>query len=142
MSDPHELVAHLGMKAHPEGGWFVQTWMAASIGKARPAGSAILYLLTAGERSHWHRLDAAEVWHYSAGEALELRTWLPGYPTVTSHRLGPAVTSGDAAQAIVPAGAWQTARPLGAWTLVGCIVAPAFDFAGWELAPEGWEPPI
>ena len=130
------------MQAHPEGGWFVQTWMADSIGEARPAGSAILYLLAAGERSHWHRLDAAEVWHYSAGEALELRTWLPGDPTVTSYRLGPEVTSGDVAQAIVPAGAWQTARPLGAWTLVGCIVAPAFDFAGWELAPECWEPPI
>ena len=99
-------------------------------------------MLAAGERSHWHRLDAAEVWQWSAGEALELLTWSPGDPSVTGHRLGPAVASGDTVQATVPAGAWQTARPLGAWALVGCIVAPAFEFDGWELAPEGWEPPI
>ena len=101
----------------------------------RPPGSAILYLLAAGERSHWHRLDAAEVWQFSAGEALELRIWCPGTrPSSAIARSG--VGAGDAAQAVVPAGAWQTARPLGAWTLVGCIVAPAFEFAGSELAPD------
>jgi predicted cupin superfamily sugar epimerase len=133
----------LGMRAHPEGGWYVETWRAPAEDPAtRPPGSAILYLLAAGERSRWHRLDAAEVWHYSAGEPLELRVWLPGEQAVASHRLGPAIGTGDAVQAVVPAGAWQTARPLGSWTLVGCIVAPAFEFAGWELAPDGWEPPV
>ena len=142
MTVPRRIAAALGMQAHPEGGWYAETWRAPGVAGQRPPGSAILYLLAAGERSHWHRLDAGEVWQWSAGEALELRTWSPGDADVITHRLGPAVASGDTVQAVVPAGAWQTARPLGAWTLVGCIVAPAFAFDGWELAPEGWEPPI
>jgi hypothetical protein len=142
MTSATEVAEALGMRTHPEGGWYAETWRAPGPAGGRPPGSAILYLLASGERSHWHRLDAAEVWQWSAGEGLELRTWLPGDPTVISHRLGPAVSAGDVVQAVVPAGAWQTARPLGAWALVGCIVAPAFEFAGWELAPEGWEPPI
>ena len=142
MTTATEVAQALAMRPHPEGGWYVETWQAPEPAGRRPPGSAILYLLAAGERSHWHRLDAAEVWHYSAGEALELRTWLPGDAAVVSHRLGPAVAEGDAVQAVVPVGAWQTARPLGGWTLVGCIVAPAFEFSGWELAPEGWEPPV
>ena len=119
---------------------------------ARPTGSAILYLLTAGERSHWHRVDADEVWQYSGGDPLELRVWAEGDPAVEIHRLGPgfaeAVTEGTqnaavraenaagqvVVQVVVPAGAWQAARPLGAWTLVGCIVTPAFEFAGFEPA--------
>jgi predicted cupin superfamily sugar epimerase len=137
-----DVVTALGMRAHPEGGWYAETWRAPAPDGERPSGSAIVYLLEAGERSHWHRLDAPEVWHYSAGQALELRTWTPGDAGVGSWRLGPDVIAGDAVQAIVPAGAWQTARPLGSWTLVGCIVAPAFEFDGWELAPDGWEPPL
>ena len=142
MTIAREVAEALGMLPHPEGGWYAETWRAPGADGQRPPGSAILYLLAGGERSQWHRLDAAEVWQWSAGEALELLTWSPGDPTVTGHRLGPAVGAGDAAQAVVPAGAWQTARPLGAWALVGCIVAPAFEFDGWELAPDGWEPPI
>jgi predicted cupin superfamily sugar epimerase len=142
MTSAADVVAALAMRAHPEGGWYVETWRAPGPAGGRPPGSAILYLLGAGERSHWHRLDAAEVWQYSAGEALELRTWVPGDPAVTSHRLGPAVGTGETVQAVVPAGAWQSARPLGSWTLVGCVVAPAFDLAGFELAPDGWEPPL
>jgi predicted cupin superfamily sugar epimerase len=143
VTEAREIVATLGMQPHAEGGWYVQTWLGAGDGSgSRPPGSAILYLLATGERSHWHRLDAAEVWQYSAGEALELRVWLPGEPAVATYRLGPEVGSGDAVQAVVPVGAWQSARPLGSWTLVGCVVAPAFDFAGFELAPDGWEPPI
>jgi predicted cupin superfamily sugar epimerase len=143
VTEAADLVAALGMEPHPEGGWYVETWQPPSDGAgSRPAGSAILYLLAAGERSHWHRLDVAEVWQYSAGEALELRVWVTGDAAITSCRLGPAVGSGDVVQAVVPIGAWQTAKPLGSWTLVGCIVAPAFEFAGFELAPEGWEPPI
>jgi len=129
------------MRAHPEGGWYVETWRAPSVESARPSGSAILYLLAAGDRSHWHRVDAAEVWQYSAGDPLELRVWAPGDPTVTVHRLAGEVGPGSVVQAVVPTGAWQAARPLGAWTLVGCIVAPAFEFDGFELAPPDWEPP-
>jgi predicted cupin superfamily sugar epimerase len=137
-----EVVAALGMQPHPEGGWYVETWRADAPAGARPAGSAILYLLAAGERSHWHRIDAAEVWQFSAGEALELRVWAPGDQVVACHRLGGDVAGGETVQVVVPAGAWQTARPLGGWALVGCIVAPAFDFARFELAPEGWGPPV
>jgi predicted cupin superfamily sugar epimerase len=141
--DAGVVIERLGMQRHPEGGWYVERWRATSADPdARPAGSAILYLLAAGERSHWHRVDAAEVWQWSAGEPLELQVWTVDDPVVTTIRLGGDVELGFQPQAVVPAGAWQTARPLGAWALVGCIVAPAFDFAGFELAPAGWEPPV
>jgi predicted cupin superfamily sugar epimerase len=138
--DAGAVISALGLRAHPEGGWYVETWRAPSVGGARPAGSATLYLLAAGERSHWHRVNAAEIWQYSAGDALEL-LWAEGSPAVTVHRLGGGVTAGAVVQAVVPAGAWQAARPLGAWTLVGCIVMPAFDAAGFQLASSDWEPP-
>jgi predicted cupin superfamily sugar epimerase len=143
MSDARDIVAALRMQAHPEGGWYVETWRADAPDGGRPAGSAILFLLAAGERSRWHRVDAAEIWQHSAGDALELRIWRPGasHGGVSVHRLGPNVVADETVQVVVPAGAWQTARSLGGWTLVGCIVVPAFDFAGFELAPDGWEPP-
>ena len=134
------MIEALGMRPHPEGGWFVETWRAASVGGARPAASAILFLLSSGERSHWHRVDAAEVWQHSAGDDLELRVWEEGAREVRAYRLGGDVGGGSVLQAVVPAGAWQSARPLGAWSLVGCIVAPAFEYAGFTLAPPGWEP--
>lgn len=135
------VIAALGLGRHPEGGWYAETWRAAAVAGARPTASAILYLLAAGERSHWHRVDANEIWQYSAGDPLELRVWTEGQPAVTTHRLGGDVTSGSVVQAVVPAGAWQAARPLGDWTLVGCIVTPAFEFDGFELAGADWEPP-
>ena len=141
--EPAAVIEALGMGAHPEGGWYVETWRAPEPeGGGRPAASAILYLLAAGERSHWHRVDAAEIWQWSAGAALELRIWAEGDPGVTTIRLGGDVASGEQPQAVVPAGAWQAARPLGTWALVGCIVAPAFSFDGFELAAPGWEPPV
>lgn len=136
------IIERLGLRRHPEGGWFTETWRATAADGGRAVGSAILYLLAAGERSHWHRVDAAEIWQFSAGGPLELRVWAEGETAVTTHRLGADVLSGETPQVVVPAGAWQAARPLGEWALVGCIVAPAFDFAGFELAAEGWEPPI
>lgn len=140
--DASSVIERLGMREHPEGGWYVETWRAPEPDPgARPAASAILYLLAEGERSHWHRLDAAEVWHWSGGADLELRTWVVGDAAIRVARLGGDIAAGAGAQAVVPAGAWQTARPLGTWSLVGCIVAPAFDFAGFDLAPPGWEPP-
>jgi predicted cupin superfamily sugar epimerase len=145
MIDADLVIARLQMGPHPEGGWYRETWRAtdgpANPGK-RPSSSAILYLLAAGERSHWHRVDADEIWQFSAGEPLELRVWTEGDPTVTVHRLGGVLSAGDTPQVVVPAGAWQAARPLGAWTLVGCIVAPAFEFDGFELAAADWEPPV
>lgn len=136
------LIEALGMQRHPEGGWYVERWRAPAMDGGRPVGSAILYLLETGDRSRWHRLDAAEVWQWSAGEALELRTWSEGDQAVSAVRLGGDVTAGQSPQAVVPAGAWQSARPLGRWALVGCIVAPAFSFDGFELAADGWAPPV
>lgn len=141
MTDAAAIVEALGMSAHPEGGWYVETWRAAAPTGQRPSGSAILYLLGPGDRSHWHRLDADEVWQYSGGDALELSVWSPGDAAITTHRLGRDVTDGSVVQAVVPAHAWQTARSLGAWTLVGCIVTPAFEYEGFELAAPEWEPP-
>jgi predicted cupin superfamily sugar epimerase len=136
-----EVVERFGMAAHPEGGWYVETWRAAAPDGRRPVASAILFLLAAGEASHWHRVDADELWQFSAGDALELLIApADGSGPIERHRLGADVTAGDEVQVVVPAGAWQAARPLGEWTLVGCIVAPAFTFDGFELAPEGWAP--
>jgi predicted cupin superfamily sugar epimerase len=134
-----EVVDRLGMQPHPEGGWYVETWRAPAVDGARATSSAILYLLPAGEESRWHRVDADEIWQFSAGDPLEVRVAAAG-SAVVAHRLGGEVAAGDEPQVVVPAGAWQAARPLGDWTLVGCIVAPAFSFDGFELAPDGWEP--
>jgi hypothetical protein len=136
------VIERFGLRPHPEGGWYTETWRAESSGGERASASAILYLLAAGERSHWHRVDAAEIWQYSAGDPLELRIAAGDGTAVVTHRLGAGTNDpGESPQVVVPAGAWQAARPLGAWTLVGCIVSPAFEFAGFELAPDGWEPP-
>lgn len=139
-----DVVDRLGLRPHPEGGWYAETWRAPSSPGGRATASAILYLLAAGDRSHWHRVDADEIWQFSAGEALELRIATPdglgARTSVETHRLGGDFAAGEEPQVIVPAGAWQAARPLGAWSLVGCIVSPAFTFDGFELAPPGWEP--
>jgi predicted cupin superfamily sugar epimerase len=138
-----DVIRLLDLKPHPEGGHFRETFRdPRTIDGRRAASTAIYFLLAAGERSHWHRVDAAEVWQYAAGEQLELRIWRGGDGRIEQIRLGGDISAGDRPQAVVPAGAWQAARPLGAWTLVGCVVAPAFDFATFELAPEGWEPPV
>lgn len=146
MRDAEEVISGLGMQPHPEGGWYRETWRASAASGggpgARPSSSAILYLLAAGERSHWHRVDADEIWQFSAGDALELRIWDEGDRAVTVHRLGSGLTADETPQVAVPAGTWQAARPLGAWTLVGCIVAPAFEFDGFELAVPDWRPPV
>lgn len=136
-----EVIARLGLVAHPEGGHFRETFRDAHrSGDGRSVSTAIYYLLSAGEVSHWHRVDAAEVWHWYGGAALELRIALDEAGPVVPHLLGPALGSGEEPQRIVPRGAWQSARSLGAWTLIGCTVAPAFEFAGFELAAPGWSP--
>jgi len=142
MTDPRaadEIIASLGLRPHPEGGWYAETWRDPAPDGVRPASSAIYYLLRDGERSLWHRVDATEVWHHYAGDPLELR--IEGEDgSVEAVNLGTDLAAGERPQAVVPAGAWQAAGPLGVWSLVGCTVAPAFEFEGFELAPDGWEP--
>ncbi len=127
------------MTPHPEGGYFVETFRDAPEG-GRGFSTAIYYLLEAGDCSAWHKVnDAAEVWHFYAGAPLAL-TLSPNGHDAVAHRLGPDIANGERPQVIVPAGHWQTAESLGAWTLVGCTVAPGFDFAGFEMAPPDWRP--
>jgi len=132
-----EIIARLGLQPHPEGGHFRETFRAPDAG--RGASTAIFFLLKAGERSHWHRVDADEVWHHYAGASLELSMSDDGR-AIRHRRLGCDFDIGEMPQIVVPRGVWQAARSLGNWTLVGCTVAPGFDFAGFELAPPGWEP--
>jgi predicted cupin superfamily sugar epimerase len=134
-----EIVRLLDLKPHPEGGHFSETFRDDGLASRRGASTAIYYLLQAGEASHWHRVDAAEVWHFYAGAPLELRLSADGH-SETVHRLGADLAAGERPQLVVPLGCWQAARSLGDWTLVGCTVAPAFDFSGFELAPKGWSP--
>jgi uncharacterized protein len=126
------LIASLRLAPHPEGGWYRRTWVAAAAAGERPAGSAIYYLLLAGEASSPHRVDATELWHFYDGDPLELRReWPDGRRDVLV--LGPDVDAGQAPQIVVDAGVWQSARPLGRYTLVGATVTPAFTFEGFEL---------
>jgi uncharacterized protein len=120
---------------------YAETWRAEpALGlSGRAAGTAILYLLRAGERSLWHRVDATELWLFHAGGPLSLDVASIGAPR-SNVVLGPDLVNGERPQRVVPAGAWQTASPLGAWTLVTCVVVPGFEFAGFELAPDGWSP--
>lgn len=134
-----QIITHFALSPHPEGGWYRQTWMADAKDGERPAGTAILFLLKAGERSHWHRVDADEIWHFHAGAALELRLAASAVGPTQQFILGPDFGSDQTPQVIIPAGHWQAARALGAWTLVGCTVSPGFRFEGFELAPEGFE---
>ena len=135
--DADEIIARYGLAPHPEGGHYREIYRAQAEDGGRGAVTSIYYLLHAGEVSAWHRVDAVEIWHYHAGDALRLELSLDGVET-TSHRLG--VGEDAWPQVVVPVGAWQSARPEGAWTLVGCTVAPAFEFDGFELAPPGWQP--
>ncbi len=134
-----EIIAHLGLAPHPEGGHYRETWRAAGPGRA--AGTAIYFLLAEGESSHWHRVDAAEIWHFYAGDPLILSLAETDRGPATDHMLGPDLASGQAPQIIVPSHHWQMARPTGAWTLAGCTVSPGFDFAHFDLAPPGFDIP-
>ena len=134
-----DIIARLGLKPHPEGGYFRETFRdPANRADGRSASTAIYFLLARGERSHWHRIDAAEVWHYYAGSSLALSIAHDG-PVQTIH-LGADLAAGERPQAVVPPHAWQAAESLGDWTLVGCTVAPGFDFSTFELAKRDWSP--
>lgn len=131
------IIARLGLLPHPEGGWYRQTWVGPDR-EGRASGTAILFLLKAGERSHWHRVDADEIWIFNAGAPLVLSL---GADVAREVVLGPDVLAGQAVQALVPAGQWQAARSLGDWTLVSCTVSPGFRFEGFELAPAEFDLP-
>lgn len=135
-----EIIRLLGMQPHPEGGHYVETFrdpLTDETGRSR--STAIYFLLQAGERSHWHRVDAVETWHWHAGAPLVLSISEDG-KAVRDIRLGADIAGGERPQGIVPTGAWQAAVSTGDWTLVGCTVAPGFEFAGFELAQPGWQP--
>ncbi len=134
-----EMIDRLELAPHPEGGWFRETWRAEAAPGDRASGTAIYYFLKAGEVSHWHRVDAAEIWHWYAGGPLSM-TLSPNGHDAESFLLGPEIAIGQRPQRIVPAGWWQTATSVGAWTLVGCTVSPGFDFDGFEMAPPDWRP--
>ena len=158
MKDAAEIVRALGMQRHPEGGWYVEIHRSRVRVSQPPraAMTSIYYLLERGQRSHWHRVDADELWAWHAGAPMELSVAAAADPSadhhpaadadagtsraVTVHRLGMNLDAGERPQAVVPAHAWQSAQPLGAWSLIGCVVAPGFEFAHFELAPPGWSP--
>jgi predicted cupin superfamily sugar epimerase len=134
-----DIIARLALQPHPEGGHYRETFRDSRCdADGRAFSTAIYFLLARGERSHWHRIDAIEVWHYYAGSALSLQIADDGGRRVV--RLGPDLAAAEQPQAIVSPYAWQAAESTGDWTLVGCTVAPGFDFAKFELAPKGWEP--
>jgi predicted cupin superfamily sugar epimerase len=136
-----EVIRLLDLKPHPEGGHFREMFRdTRQVDDGRAASTAIYFLLARGERSHWHRVDAVEVWHWHAGAPLELEI-AQGEGRIERATLGNDLASGERPQAIVPAHAWQAAQSFGDWTLVGCTVAPGFEFSGFELAPRGWSPP-
>jgi predicted cupin superfamily sugar epimerase len=132
-----DIVRLLDLKPHPEGGHYRETFRDERPG-ARAHSTAIYFLLARGERSHWHRVDAAEVWHFYAGAPLILR--IADGTLTESLTLGANIAAGEQPQIVVPAGAWQAAESTGDWTLTGCTVAPGFDFKGFELAPKDWQP--
>ena len=134
-----DIIARLELKPHPEGGHYRETFRDGRLGAhGRSLSTAIYFLLARGERAHWHRIDAVEIWHYYAGSALNLQ--IADDRDKRSVRLGPDLAAGDVPQAVVPTHAWQAAESTGDWTLVGCTVAPGFDFAKFELAPKAWGP--
>jgi uncharacterized protein len=135
-----DIIRKLDLKPHPEGGHFRETFRdTRTVDNGRAASTAIYFLLARGERSHWHRIDAVEVWHYYSGAPLVLEMAAENDP-VRRMKLGPDIAMGERPQGVVSAGHWQAAESLGDWTLVGCTVAPGFEFSGFEMAPKGWTP--
>lgn len=138
------VIDALGLLAHPEGGHYRETWrdpadQAEDAGGPRGFSTAILFLLASGEASHWHRVDADEIWLWQAGAPLQLSISCDGH-AVAAFRLGPEVAAGQSPSQVVPRRQWQSAISLGSWSLVSCVVAPAFRFSGFELAAPDWQP--
>jgi predicted cupin superfamily sugar epimerase len=138
MPSAADIIERLKLERHPEGGWYIQTFQDGGTA-ARAHSTAIYYLLEKGDRSHWHKVDAVEVWHYYAGAPLELGLSRDG-DECRSVILGADLFAGQSPQIVVERHEWQSARSLGDWTLVGCTVAPGFEFSGFEMAAPGWMP--
>lgn len=134
------IIEKLGLQPHPEGGWYRETWRADAAPGERASATAIHFLLDAGERSHWHRVDAAELWLWHAGDPLRLSLAHSDTGPVREILLGPDVLAEHQPQVLVGCGQWQAAEPVRGWALVSCVVSPGFAFAGFELAPPGWSP--
>lgn len=143
MTTAPDLIDTLGMQPHPEGGWYTETWRAPARDGERSASTAIYFLLEAGQSSHWHRVDAAEIWLWHAGDPLLLAVSETDFGPAEEITLGSDVVGGQSLQHVIPPHWWQAARPERGehgYVLVSCVVAPAFEFDGFELAPPGWEP--
>lgn len=144
MANAADLIARLRLEPHPEGGWFRELWRGEPGAAGRASATSIHFLLAAGERSHWHKVDAAEVWLWQAGDPLMLEEWGVGSGPVMRRLLGPVEMTGTILQHTIVPHKWQAAEPVAGgthgYTLVSCVVAPGFDFAGFTLAPPGWEP--
>lgn len=140
MPDARDLIERLDLRPHPEGGWYRETWRAPAAEGERAAGTAIYFLLEEGRRSHWHRVDASEIWLWHAGSPLALSTAEDDDAQPWTVTLGPDIAAGQHPQHVIPAGHWQVASAEQGWVLVSCIVAPGFEFSGFELAAEGWTP--
>lgn len=142
---PDKIIAHLGLCPHPEGGWYRETWRAEAVADARPSGTAIYFLLKAGERSHWHKVDSAELWLWHAGAPLDLSIAATASGPAKVHRLGPDLAAGAAPQVLVPPHHWQaattTATTAHGFTLVSCVVSPGFSFDGFTLAAPDFDIP-
>ncbi len=139
LTEADRLIRELELTPHPEGGHYRETLRDAQGSDGRALSTAIYFLLQAGEVSRWHRVDATEIWHYHRGAPLELKIAEGGAPPLR-FVLGANVERGERPQIVVPPHAWQSARSLGDYTLVGCTVAPGFEFSKFELAEEGFEP--
>ena len=136
------IIRQLDLQPHPEGGWYRETWRAPAEPGSRAAGTAIYFLLEEHQRSHWHRVDAAEIWCWHAGDPVTLLTADSDTYKLQMVVLGDDLFDDQVPQAIVPPNTWQAASPSDGWALVSCVVAPGFEFSGFELAPEGWMPPV
>ena len=139
-SGAQAIIDQLGLLPHPEGGWYRETWRAEAAGGERASATAIYFLLEESQQSHWHRVDAAELWLWHAGSPLALRSAASDAGPVAEARLGPHIIAGERPQQLIAAGHWQAAQADRGWVLVSCIVSPAFEFAGFELAAEDWAP--
>ena len=134
--NPKDIIKSLNLQPHPEGGWYAETWRGDE--QPRATGTAIYFLLEAHQFSHWHRVDAVEIWHWYAGNPMELHIHEDGITRI--EMLGPDITTTQRPQRIVPKCAWQKSIPLDDWVLVGCTVSPGFEFDGFEIAAKGWQP--
>jgi len=139
-AEARALIAALGLAPHPEGGWYRETWRADAAKGTRAGGTAIYFLLEAGQRSHWHRVDADELWLWHGGDTLDVLVEQEN-GAVRKFTLGGDVVAGYQPQCLAPANRWQSTEARNGWALVSCVVVPGFDFAGFELAAPGWAPP-